>query len=129
MIVALLALGCASQRPVLYPNAHYRWVGQGNADADVDRCLQLAAEHGVSPRRTERVGARTVRGGAVGAATGAAVGAVAGRAGRGAAAGAAGGAAAGLTRAIFDSGKPDPTYRRFVEHCLEDLGYQPVGWR
>jgi hypothetical protein len=24
---------------------------------------------------------------------------------------------------------PDPTYQRFVEECLREKGYQPLGWR
>ena len=42
---------------------------------------------------------------------------------------AAGGAAGVLTRGVIRSGDPDPTFRRFVEKCLRDKGYEPVGWR
>ncbi|MBW2448714.1 MAG: hypothetical protein JRG83_22750, partial [Deltaproteobacteria bacterium] len=55
--------------------------------------------------------------------------AVRGHAGRGAATGAAGAAAGGLVRGLFRSREPDPVERRFVEQCLRDRGYQPIGWR
>ncbi len=125
----VLAAGCARQRPVLYPNTHYRSVGEETAHADIDWCFDYAARHGAGPQPAQRAAGRTAKGAAVGGATGAAVGAVVGNAGRGAAAGAAGGAAAGLTRALFDSGKPDAVERGFVEQCLRDLGYRITGWR
>ena len=124
-----LAAGCARQRPVLYPNTHYRAVGEETAAADIDWCFDYADRHGAGPQPVQRAAGRTAKGAVVGGATGGAVGAVVGDAGKGAAAGAAGGAAAGLTRALFDSGKPDPVQRRFVEQCLKDLGYQTAGWR
>jgi outer membrane lipoprotein SlyB len=121
--------GCARQRPVLYPNTHYRSVGEATAHEDIDWCFAYAKRHGAGPQPVQRAAGRTARGAAVGGATGAAVGAVVGDAGRGAAAGAAGGAAAGLTRSMFDARKPDPVERGFVEQCLRDLGYQIAGWR
>ena len=124
-----LTTGCARQRPVLYPNTHYRAVGEETAQADIDWCFDYADRHGAGPQPVQRAAGRTATGAAVGGATGAAVGAVAGNVGRGAAAGVAGGAAAGLTRALFDSGKPDSVERGFVDQCLKDLGYRTAGWR
>jgi uncharacterized protein YcfJ len=128
-LVLLASSGCAQQRPVLYPNVHYKSVGVEAAQADVDWCFDYAARHGAGPQPAQRAAARTARGAAVGGATGAAVGAVTGHAGTGAGAGAAGGAAAGLSRALLDSGKPDAVERGFVEQCLKDLGYRVAGWR
>ena len=99
-----LAVGCARQRPVLYPNVHYKSVGQEVAGEDIDWCFDYAERHGAGPQPVQRAAGRTARGAAVGA-------------------------AAGLTRALFDSGKPDPVVRGFVEQCLKDLGYQITGWR
>jgi hypothetical protein len=121
--------GCARQRPVLYPNTHYKAVGQAAAEEDVEWCFAYAERHGAGPQPAQRAAGRTARGAVVGGAGGAAVGAVTGNVGTGAAAGAAGGAAVGLTRALFDSGKPDAVERGFVEQCLKDLGYRTAGWR
>jgi hypothetical protein len=30
---------------------------------------------------------------------------------------------------MLNSGKPDPVFKKFVEQCLRDKGYQPIGWR
>ena len=130
LLLILLALGaCAQQRPVLYPNAYLKYVGKEAAAADTDECIQLAIDYGAREDSGTRVARDTAKGAAVGGAAGTAVGAVRGNAGRGAAVGAAGGGAASMTRSALNSGKPDPVFKRFVEQCLRDKGYQPVGWR
>ena len=130
MLVALgMMWGCGSKRPVLYPNYQLSQVGREAAEADIDRCMELARTYGADTQAGAEVAKDTATGAAVGGATGAAVGAVIGSVGKGAAAGAAGGAAGALTRGVIRSGDPDPTFRRFVEKCLRDKGYEPVGWR
>jgi len=130
LTVLVLAVGsCAQQRPVLYPNAHLRYVGEEAAAVDSDECIQLAIDYGAKEDSGTRVAKDTAKGTAVGGAAGTAVGAVTGNVGRGAAAGAAGGGAASMTRSMLNSGKPDPVFKRFVEQCLRDKGYQPIGWR
>ena len=39
-------LGCAQQRPVLYPNPHLKTVGQERAEADINECVRSATEQG-----------------------------------------------------------------------------------
>ena len=57
-------------------------------------------------------------------------GALAGNAGTGAAVGAATGATAGLLHSIFSQAdSKDPIYVNFVERCLREKGYEPIGWR
>jgi uncharacterized protein YcfJ len=125
----LLSVGCGARRPVLYPNAMLEQVGAEAARTDVDRCMALAEEH-VGSGGAGPVAERGVRGAAVGAAAGAAVSAVlGGNVGRSAAAGAAGGGAAGATAGLFDSAEPDPVYRGFVEKCLQEKGYEVIGWK
>lgn len=129
--LALVALaGCAAKRPVLYPNERLQQAGAEAAQADVDDCIALAEREGAegsSP--AAKTAGRTAGGAAVGAATGVVVGAVTGNPGRGAAAGAAGGATGGLLSGLFASREPDPVHRAFVERCLRDRGYDPIGWR
>jgi len=129
LIASVLISGCASKRPVLYPNAHFNSVGQERANWDVDECMQMARAHGADSDQSERIAKDTVGGAAVGGATGAAVGAVVGNLGKGAAAGAAGGAAGAMTRGIIRSDTPDAVFQRFVEQCLRDKGYQTIGWQ
>ncbi|MEJ2168552.1 MAG: cell envelope biogenesis protein OmpA [Desulfobacterales bacterium] len=127
--LAAALLACARERPVLYPNAHLKHVGKSAAEADIDACIQMAIDYGAKENSGVKIAKDTGKGAAVGGAAGAAVGAVVGNLGRGAAAGAAGGGAAAMTRSALNSGKPDPVFKNFVEQCLRDKGYQPVGWR
>ena len=124
----LVAAACGStERPVLYPNARLQSVGKAAAEQDIDRCFQLAEDAGLS-----RTNNQTVKRGAQGAAVGAASGSVGtlvagGNAGVGAAAGAAAGATAGLLYGAFGN-NGNPTFRNFVQRCLQDRGYDVVGW-
>jgi hypothetical protein len=130
VLVGGALLGCATPRPVLYPNDQLRQSGREQAERDVDECLALAQEDvgRGSNRKGERVAART----ATGAATGAAVGAAASRS---AARGAAGGAAGAATHAVLGSllnprrNQPDPVFRNYVDRCLRERGYDVIGWR
>ena len=126
---AMVALSCAQQQPVLYPNAHLKTVGTEIAAADIDDCIQLAIDYGAREDAGKKIAKKTAAGAAVGGAAGTAVGAVRGNAANGAAAGAAGGGAAAMTRAMLRSGKPDPVFKQFVEKCLRDKGYSPIGWQ
>jgi outer membrane lipoprotein SlyB len=137
-IITSLSLGisaCASHRPVLSPNAHLARVGSSVAEREIDECMRRAEASLRERGDTVKEGAAvdTVTSTAVGAAAGGAGGAVVGRAGQGAAAGAAGGAVASLThallRGLFASKPPDPSYRGFVDRCLREKGYEPVGWK
>jgi hypothetical protein len=132
-LVAALALsGCAStKKPVLYPNTHLNRVGQQQADADINACMQTAQASGANSGKNEELARKTAKAGAVGGATGAVVGAISssGSVGRGAAIGGAGAATATLVSGAFDSSEPTQVYIRFVDQCLRDKGYQPIGWR
>jgi Glycine-zipper domain len=135
---ALIALGmlaglagCAGQpRPILYPNAHLSAVGQAQADEDLADCRRLAETAGASAGsgRGEGAARDAAVGGAIGGATGAAGGAVLGRPGTGAAVGAATGATANFMRSLFRQDQPGSAYRNFVDRCLTERGYEPVGW-
>jgi hypothetical protein len=130
--IGMLAVaGCASEsRPILYPNDHLRAVGQAQADADLAECRRMAETAGASggSGRGERAARGGAVGGAIGGATGAAGGAILGRPGTGAAVGAVTGATAGVMRSLFQRGEPSQAYRGFVDRCLRERGYDPVGW-
>ncbi len=131
MCGALLLAGCSSApSPVLYPNAKLNEVGQAGADRDIEACKQMAAAGGANPAPDQagRSARGTAVGGVAGGATGAVGGAILGNAGRGAAFGAATGATAGLMRSIFSRPKPSGAYINFVDRCLREKGYDPVGW-
>jgi hypothetical protein len=129
--VSLLVVcaACAPKRPVLYPNAHLLDVGQEVAEYDIDECILLSVDEGLGTSPGKKVAGHTVAGAAAGAAIGAAVGAVVGNPGRGAGAGAAGGGTRGLLRGSARARDLDPVQRRYVEECLIERGYKPIGWR
>jgi hypothetical protein len=129
LVLAVPLLACTPKRPVLYPNAHLREVGAATAQQDIDECLAFSAESGHEREQGKTVVGSTAGGAAGGAAVGTAVGAVLGNAGRGAGAGAAAGATRGLLRGGRAARNPDPIQRRFVEECLSERGYRPIGWK
>jgi len=120
---------CTSKRPVLYPNAYLERMGRNTAENDIDECFELARNSGADSSPTDEISKDTASAAVTGSATGAAAGAVYDSAGRGAAAGAAGGAAGGLARGIIHSGDPQPVLRNFVDRCLREKGYEPIGWQ
>lgn len=126
--VAVLGACATTQRPVLYPNAHLKNVGDATAQRDIDQCTKLAEESGVSKSNNQ-----VVKRGAEGAAVGAAAAGVGtlirgGSVGAGAAAGAAVGGAAGAVHGAFRN-DINPTYRNFVQRCLHERGYDVIGWQ
>ncbi|MGI8740177.1 MAG: glycine zipper family protein [Gammaproteobacteria bacterium] len=128
-LMTTVVTGCATPLPVLYPNERLRADGPAQAERAIDDCIELAQSYGAGPGQPGGdVARRTAENGAVGAASGAAVGAVLGDAGTGAAAGAAGGVSRGLIGALFDSNEADPVFRNFVDRCLREQGYEPIGW-
>jgi len=133
--VVMLA-GCATQRPVLYPNQQLNRVGSSVANRDIDDCMHQAevyvSSDGRAGRITEGVMTESGTSAAVGAAAGGAGGAIVGRAGTGAAVGAAGAGAAGATRGLIHGlsrkENPSPVFKNFVNRCLREKGYEPIGW-
>jgi len=127
-IAFLLMTGCASQGPVLYPNEHLKMVGEEQSLKDIQECDRLATTY-VKSGAGKTVAKNVAGGGAAGTVVGGAAGAVTGHLGRGAAVGAAAGAAAGLVRGVSKTSTPSPIHKKFVERCLRDKGYDPIGWQ
>ena len=133
-LLCVIVAGCSPRRPVLYPNQHLQRVGMPAAQQAIAQCIQMAESYTTGSARrqaTRDVAAGTTVGAATGAATGAVAGAFNGKAGRGAAIGAATGATAGFTHSLFSAftrGNDNPTYRNFVDRCLRERGFEPIGW-
>jgi hypothetical protein len=123
----LFFTGCA-HGPVLYPNAHLKTVGEERAYRDIQECDRLAKEYVKSPAGLNAAKS-TAGGAAAGTVIGGAMGSVTGNLGRGAAIGAAGGAAGGLLRGLVRSSQPSPVHKNFVDRCLREKGYEPIGWQ
>jgi hypothetical protein len=128
--IGMFCAGCSTPRPVLYPNAHYQQVGEAGAEQDIAECGELAKEAGARPSQGKagQVAGGMAVGGAIGSAAGAVGGAVVGHPGRGAMIGAASGATGGFLRGLFRKSPPSEAYKQFVNRCLRERGYDPVGW-
>jgi hypothetical protein len=131
----LLLTACSSAHPVLYPNAHFKSVGEEGAQQDVDECKRLAESAGAEEGgdKTGRVATNTAVGAGVGAASGAVGGAISGAVGRGSMIGAASGAVWGLLTGLFSAAtgpsQPNQAYTNFVNRCLHERGYEVTGWQ
>jgi hypothetical protein len=128
-LLAALLWACATRQPVLYPNATLEQVGADAARSEVEECQRLAAEFQPDGSAGAEVAKDTAVSAGAGAAAGAVGGAIGGSPGIGAAAGAASGATWALIRSAFRRRDPDPIRKRIVERCLEERGYEVVGWR
>jgi outer membrane lipoprotein SlyB len=127
LILILFLAGCGYQRPILYPNAHLKQVGETQAQTDIAECMNMAEAY-VKSHPEAKVAGSTAAGAGAGAAVGGAMGSVTGHLGTGAAIGAAGGAVSGAIRGISRASRPSPTYKNFVNRCLREKGYEPIGW-
>lgn len=119
----LLFTACAS-KPVLYPNSKLKKVGKERSQKDIEVCTAEADEYlesGKGKKIAKSAGAGAVIGGAMGAVAGIFSGDLGRGAFQGAAIGGVGGGAAG-------SLSPDEIKRSYVNQCLEDKGYQIIGW-
>lgn len=126
----LVFAGCASQRPVLYPNAKLKQVGEAAARRDVDDCIQQAEAYGAKHGGGERAARQGAGGAVIGGVTGAVAGAVGGgRVAERAVQGAAVGGAAGSTHGAIHSDEPGALHKNFVSRCLRDRGYEVIGWQ
>jgi len=130
VIVVFSLSACAAPKPILYPNSYYQQVGEAGAEQDISECSEMAKDAGAKPSqgKTGQVAGSTAGGGAIGSASGTVGGAIIGRPGRGAMVGAASGATAGLLRGLFRKSPPSDAYKQFVNRCLKERGYDPVGW-
>lgn len=130
--IALLAVSACSTgpaRPQFFPNDHYRRVGAGIAEADSAQCMAMADQYVQNPSNWQDTAVTGVGGAAVGAGAGALGGVIMkGSVGRATAAGAAIGGIAGVASSLMKQGERNPSYDRFVEHCLQQKGYQIIGW-
>jgi outer membrane lipoprotein SlyB len=129
LVVSILLLtGCGATGPVLYPNEHLKKVGEAQAHKDVAECEVLADQYVKSDAGIEAAKSTAI-GGAGGAVVGGAVGAVTGSLGRGIGVGAAAGAASGLVHGIIKASEPSPIFKNFMVRCLQERGYEVIGWQ
>ena len=130
--LSLTLIGCSAvmgkKSPDFYPNETLQRQGPGAANSAAQYCMALADEYVKQPNVYAESLKQGLGGAAIGAGTGAVGGAIFGNAGRGTGAGAAMGGILGVLRGASQSSDPSPSYERFVERCLQQKGYEVVGW-
>ncbi|NDV24692.1 hypothetical protein [Desulfovibrio sp. JC022] len=130
MVIALLLLACpaCAKKPVLYPNEQYKKAGETKVSEDIEYCMEFA-EKSVGKESKGKTSAKAgIQGGLIGGAIGLGIGIVTGSPGSSAMAGAAGGAAGGAVGGAVQDNE-DPLYKKFVERCLQEKGYETMGWK
>ncbi len=132
-LILLLAAGpvCAeSLRPVLYPNEHLKAMGAKRAQADIEECMRMAEEYGVNPEVDDEIAREAAQDAAVAAVAGATIAAIlGGDPGEAAAVSAVGAGIASYSRGALERQRPGWVFRRFVERCLLEKGYETIGWQ
>jgi uncharacterized membrane protein len=127
LTVALLA-GCATPRVAIYPDDHYKRLPKETVQRDIDDC-EAKANESVKSHKGQIVAQHVGVGAFFGAFLGVIVGAFTGNYARAISEGAAMGAATGLVGGAIKANSPDGVHRKFVEYCLMEKGYKPMGWR
>lgn len=130
LVVAILLAACpaCAKKPVLYPNAQYKEAGQAKVSEDINYCMAFAEKSVGNTSRGKNSAKAGLKGGLLGGAVGLGIGIVTGTPGTSALAGATGGAAGGAVGGALQDSE-DPLYKKFVERCLREKGYEPMGWK
>lgn len=127
-LVAAVLTGCAGPQVVVYPDARVQSLPKETVQKDIDECTAKAKAF-VKEHKGQLVAKRTGAGALFGAFLGVIFGAFTGDYGGAVAQGAAVGAAAGFAGGAVEANSPDGVHRRFVEYCLMEKGYKPMGWK
>ncbi|HOG08288.1 MAG: cell envelope biogenesis protein OmpA [Syntrophales bacterium] len=128
LMISILSLAGCATGPVLYPNSYLREVGEAKAHEDIAECETLADQYVQSDAGIQAAKDMAISAGG-GAIIGGAAGAVVGHLGRGVGVGAATGAAAALVRGVIRASEPSPLFKSFMDRCLQERGYEVIGWQ
>ncbi|MCB1859079.1 MAG: glycine zipper family protein [Gammaproteobacteria bacterium] len=128
LLVALVGCAGSEKRPVFYPNAYTIAVGKEQSEQDIRQCMELARDWGIAEKRDGEVGQKAATGALLGGVSSGVWGLIRGDAGELALAGALAGGSVGGIKGAVDSREFNPTFKRFVERCLSDRGYDVIGW-
>ncbi|WP_027178749.1 hypothetical protein [Maridesulfovibrio bastinii] len=130
MLAAILifSAGCAQKKPVLYHNAHYNNTSPEQRDKDINYCIEQGKTNIGESSRGKTSLKSGIKGSVIGGAVGLGIGIITGSPGTSTAAGALGGGAGGAASGAFDD-SGDALFRRYVNRCLQDKGYEPIGWK
>ena len=130
-LLAVALVGCAGMAkptPDLMPSEKLRATPTAQVQSDINECLGYADMYVRRPHDGKMVFLRSFGSAVAGTAAGAIGGTIYGNPGRATAVGAATGGLLGMLSGLADTTRNDPYYERFVERCLQNKGYEVVGW-
>jgi len=130
LLLLLFLTGCASapKQPIFYYGSYSEPASKAQSDLDTQDCMALARQAGVRENRDGQVGKKAASGALIGGIAAGAWGLVRGDGGERLLAGAVAGGATGAAKGAIDSNEQNPTFRKYVERCLGERGYEVIGW-
>jgi len=130
-ILALLLITSCTYRPIFAPNPKFNTVGEDVANQDADLCM-AEADKFLKASKKRRAAKEGIRGAGLGALFGALWGLLTGDADEIVKSAAIGAGIGGATKGggVLAEGKltPDQIKQRYVSQCLNQKGYQIIGW-
>ncbi|MCP5416149.1 MAG: cell envelope biogenesis protein OmpA [Chromatiaceae bacterium] len=131
LLLILLLVGCAAteKRPLFYYGSYQHPVSKGQSDRDTNECMALARRAGVAENRDGEIGRKAATGAVLGGIAAGAWSLVRGHGGDTLLAGAVAGGATGAAKGAIDATEQSPIFRKYVERCLAERGYEVIGWR
>jgi len=132
LLFTIFSLACCSYKPILYQNDTYLQNGKEVADAEITRCSTEADQY-LKEYKARRAAKEAARKAAIGGVIGTIFGALGGGNKRSILSGTLVGAGVGaliggLSVLGEDKVKPSEMKQRYVTNCLNQKGYQVLGW-
>lgn len=130
LLLLLLLAGCAtdSKRPLFYFGSYQVPVSKAQSERDTNECMALARQAGVPENRDGEVAKKAASGTLLGGIAAGAWSLVRGNGSENMLAGAVAGGATGAAKGAIDSTEQSPIFRKYVERCLRERGYDVIGW-
>lgn len=128
LLMLLTACASGAKRPLFYYSSYMEPVDKARSDQDTDECMALARQAGVRENRDGEIGRSAATGAVLGGIAAGAWSLIRGNGGENLVAGAVAGGATGAAKGAIDSTEQNPTFRRYVERCLGERGYDVIGW-
>lgn len=128
LFTACSLLPSDDRKPVVIYSQTMQVPENAASQTEIDVCMEIADRLVLKPQKLKVTANRSFLTSLAGATTGAVSGAIVGDTAESIAAGASVGAIVGLLQAGLELSQHSPDFQRFVERCLQQRGYDVVGW-
>lgn len=132
LILVLILSACISYKPIFDDNLKFKTVGEKTADSDFKLCKSQAEKY-LKNYKAKRIGNEVARKALFGGILGGVMGLIFGNTTKSLATGAVsgalfGGVYGGASVMAEDNLKPDEIKQSFITRCLNQKGYNIIGW-